>query len=278
MTIGPLAALLAVSLAVPHAQEALAPASPGRSAAQTVIDTLIQNEQYATEHRGRYAYLSVEKSDRTGGHTWTERMVETQWGRVTYLVAEDGKPVAADRLAAERSKLAKDVADPETFRRQEAARGDDELHARNMLHMLPKAFLFTGPDQQGDTLRVNFRPNPSYQPQGIEEKVLHAMTGTVLIDAKTIRLRGLDCKVPADINIGFGILASIKAGSYFDTMRVPVEGIDWKTDTVHTDFIAKALLLKSIARQQDSKHSDFHKVPNDMPMADAVKLLEDWPS
>ena len=38
-------------------------------ATQSDIDTLIQNEQYATEHRGRYAYLSVEKSDRTGGHS-----------------------------------------------------------------------------------------------------------------------------------------------------------------------------------------------------------------
>ena len=198
-------------------------------------------------------------------------------GRVRFLIAEDGKPITGDRLAEEKSQLAKDVADPEAFRRQEAAHGDDEIHARNMLSLLPKAFLFEGPDQQGDTLRVAFRPNPAYQPQGMEEKILHSMTGIVLIDAKTLRLRGLDCKVPTDINLGFGLLASIKAGSYFNTMRVPVEGMDWKTDTVHTDFNAKALLLKTIARQQDSKHSDFHKIPSDIPMADAVKMLENWP-
>ena len=265
--------LTALAVVTPFAQEA----APPRSAAQAAIDTLIQNEQYATEHRGRYMYLSVEKSDRTSGHTWTERVVETQWGKVKFLIAEDGKPIEGERLAAEKSQLDRYAADPESFRHQEAAHGDDEMRARNMLHLLPKAFLFDSPDQEGDTLRVNFRPNPTYQPQGMEERVLHSMTGTVLIDAKTVRLRGLDCKLPNDVSFGFG-LATVKAGSYFDTMRVPVDGLDWKTDTVRTDFMGKALMLKSIARQQDSKHTDFHKIPSNLSMPEAVKLLEDWPS
>jgi hypothetical protein len=269
-------ALVTAALAVanPLAQQS----PPPRTPAQSAIDTLLQNEQFATAHRGRYAYLSVEKSERTGGHTWTEILAETQWGRIRYLVAEDGKPLPPDRAAAEKAKLAAYVANPEGFRRQELAHGDDESHARAMLHLLPVAFLFDGPDQQGDTLRVEFRPNPTYQPQGMEEKVLHSMTGIVLIDAKTLRLRGLDCKVPNDVNFGLGLLATVKAGSYFNTMRVPVEGMDWKTDTVHTDFMAKALMLKNIARQQDSKHSEFRKIPNDIPMSDAVKLVEDWPA
>ena len=100
------------------------------------------------------------------------------------------------------------------------------------------------------------------------------MSGTILIDAKTIRLRGLDARVPQDISIGFGILGVVRAGSNFSTMRVPAEGIDWKTQTVHTDLNGKVLMLKTLNRQQDSNHSDFKKIPNDISVAAAVKLLE----
>ncbi len=240
-----------------------------------IIGTLIQNEQNATDHRGRYMYLSVEKSDRTGGHTWTEKMAETPWGKVKYLIAEDGQPLPPDRASAERARLAQEAADPAGFKRQEEARGDDEQHARQMLRLLPIAFFFDSPKLEGETLRIPFRPNPSYAPQSLEERVLHGMSGSVLVDAKTIRLRGLEARMPQDVSIGFGLLATIKAGSNFETLRQPAEGIDWKTETVHTEINGKAMFLKTIARQQESKHSEFRKIPNDISVADAVKLLEE---
>ena len=271
-----MAALLACSLPGANdarAQEAFATPITATTALAT-ISTLVQNEQYATDHRGRYLYLSVEKSDRTNGHTWTERVAETAWGKVRFLIAEDGKPITGERLASEKATLAKEAANPEAFKRQEEAHSDDELRARKMLRLLPEAYFFDPPVVEGDTIRVGFHPNPIYQPQGIEERVLHSMAGTVLIDARTMRLRGLDCKLPQDVSFGFG-LATVRAGSFFDTMRVPAQGIDWKTDTLHTDFIGKALFLKTIARQQDSKHSDFKRLPNDITVAEAVKLLEE---
>jgi len=257
-----LAMAMALGCAGAHAQDAKA-----------TIDTLIRNEEDATAKRGRYMYLSVEKSDRSGGHTWTERVAETQLGKLRFLIAEDGKPITGSRLAQEKARLAHDAADPESFRRAEEARGDDEQHAKQMLGMLPKAYFFEGPFVEGDTLRVDFRPNPAYSPQGLEEKVLHAMSGSVLIDAKTIRLKGLSAHVGQDVSFGFG-LATIKAGSNFNTLRMPVGGMDWKSQMVHTAITGRALFLKTIARQNDSTHSEFKKIPNDISVADAVKLLE----
>ena len=239
-----------------------------------LIATLLAHEQDATGKRGRYFYVSEERSDRTDGHLWRERVAETPWGKVRFLVAEDGQALTGARLAAERARVEAEAADPEGFKRQEAAKGDDEQHARSMLTLLPKAFLFDGPATDGETLRVGFRPNPSYQPQGLEERVLHGMSGTVLIDRGTVRLRGLEGKVPEDISIGFGLLATIKAGSNFETMRVPVGGIDWKTLTIHTDINGKAMFLKTIARKQESKHSDFKRIPNEITVAEAVKMVE----
>lgn len=250
-----------------------APQTRAQDATQ-LMNTLVAHETDAGKTRGHYMYLSTEKSERTGGHEWKERVVESQWGKVRFLLLEDGRPLDELREGAERGRLAQIVADPEAFRKAESARVDDELHAKQMLTLLPKAFLFDGPHPEGDTLKVNFKPNPDYQPQGMEEKVLHGMSGTVTIDSKQIRLRGIDGHMPNDVSLGFGLLATIKAGSNFSTERIPESGVDWKTLSVHTDINGRALFLKTISRSGDSKRSEYRKIPDNLPIQDAVAMAE----
>ena len=243
--------------------------------AKQMIETLIAHEDGASAHRGHYLYFSEERSERTGGHLWTERTAETAWGKVRYLVKEDGQALPAAREAAERSRLAGDAADPEGFKKREAARSEDEQHARAMLQLLPRAFLFDPPKPEGDGIRILYHPNPKFVPGSLEERVLHGMDGSVLIDAKAFRTRKIEGRLPQDISIGFGFLATVKAGSNFSTTREPEQGEDWKTETVHTDFLGKALFLKNVARKQDGKRWDYRKIPAGTPVAEAVKLVEE---
>lgn len=238
------------------------------------MNTLVQHETEAGRARGHYTYLSEEKSDRTGGHLWRERVVETQWGKIRFLQNEDGQALNPQREGDERGRLAAIVSDPEGFKRTEAARVDDEQHAKQMLTLLPKAFLFDPPVAEGNVFRLSFRPNPAYQPQGMEEKVLHGMSGTVLIDRQQTRLRGIDARMPSDVSLGFGMLATIKAGSNFSTQRIPEVAPDWKTLSVHTDINGRALFLKTIARSGDSKRSDYKKIPDTISVQDAVAMAE----
>ena len=254
-----------------------APGAPGTQVGQdakATIATLVQHEADASAHRGHYIYTSEERSDRTGGHLWVERVAETSWGKVRYLITEDGQPLTGDRLAKEKARVGGEAADPDGFKRAEAARVDDEQHAKQMLTLLPRAFLFDSPVPEGEYLRIAFRPDPGYSPASLEERVLHGMTGSVLVDAKTLRLRGIEGRMPADVSIGFGMLATIRAGSSFQTVREHLEGVDWKTETLHTDIRGKALFLKTIARQQDSTHKDFKRIADGMTVTDAVGLLE----
>jgi len=239
-----------------------------------LIATVIAHEAEASKRRGYYIYTSVERSERTGGHEWTERVAETTWGKVRYLIAEDGKPLSGERLAAERARIEDEGARPEVFKEQEKAKSEDEQHARQMMALLPRAFLFDPPQPEGEYVRVRFRPNPEYQPSGMEERVLHAMSGSVLVDTKMVRTRELEGRMAQDLSIGFGLLATIHAGSNFKTTREHLEGPDWKTETLHTDINGKALFLKTIARQEEARHSDFKQIPTGMSVADAVKLLE----
>src|ERR1700744_4425486 len=90
-------------------------------ASRRIVDTMLQHEGDPAEHRLKYMYLSEERSDRTGGHLWGERVVETAVGKVRLLLAEDGKPLSPERIAAEKAKLAEIAAHPDAFPRREQA-------------------------------------------------------------------------------------------------------------------------------------------------------------
>ena len=70
---------------------------------KNLIEAMVVHEDYEAAHRAHYMYLSKERSDRTGGHLWTEKVVETTDGKLRMLVAEDDVPLSAERLAAEKA-------------------------------------------------------------------------------------------------------------------------------------------------------------------------------
>lgn len=238
-----------------------------------IVDAVVSNEFTAEKHLGRYLYQSAERSERTGGHLWKERVAETSAGKVRMLIAEDGQPLNAERAAAERQRLADIAAHPDAFARKEEAMKNDEKHARQMLTILPKAFEFGPAKQEGEFLRIDFKPNPSYEPQSMEERVLHGMEGSILVDESPMRLHGVVGRLPQDVNIGYGLLATIRAGSNFATTRNRVSGNEWKTASVDTDINGRVIFFKSIGRKEQAVHSNFTELPDEITVPQAVAVL-----
>ncbi len=241
--------------------------------AKATVAAMLTREDYEAAHRGHYMYVSKERSDRTGGHLWTEDVIETTAGKLRMLVAEDGQPLDAQRSAAEKGRLEEIAADPEAFQKQEQTRKNDEQHAKEMLDLLPKAFLFSDERRDGSSVRIDFKPNPDYTPQSMEERVLHGMTGSVLVDTRSMRLHELEARLPEDVNIGFGLLATIHAGSSFSTTRQPVPGDEWKTAVIDTDINGRAIFFKTIGKREHVEHGDFKQVPMDLTVTQAVAML-----
>ena len=238
-----------------------------------VVSAMIVHEDDTNAHRDTYEFLSKERSERTGGHVWTERVVETSFGRVRFLLAVDGKPLTAEQEGAERGRLAAIVADPEAFLARERAQKDDEAQARKMLDLLPKAFVFDHVRLQDGVWTMEFHPNPEYSPHGIEERVLAAMSGTVKINAAEERLMHVDGTLPQDVSIGFGLVATVKAGSHFSSERADEDG-HWRTLHVLTDVQGKALLFKAVGKHTEVTRSEFHYLQPGMTVAQAVALAE----
>lgn len=252
---------------------AAAVGAQAQGSAKDIVGTMLANERNAAAHKDNFIYLSNERSERTGGKLWTERVVETPHGRVRLLLQEDGKPIPADRAQQERARLANDVAHPDAFEEREKAQKDDEAHARQMLDMIQRAFILENLKEQNGDWRVDFRPDPKYSPSGMEERVLHGMSGWMLIDQKHMRLHHIEGRLPQDVSIGFGLLATVHAGSNFESTKGEFDE-QWRTIRVISDIRGKAALFKTIAKNQDVARNEFKRVDNHLSVADAVALLE----
>jgi len=240
--------------------------------AKDVVNAMLVQEHAASAQKDNFTYLSNEHSDRTGGHLWTERVVETPLGRVRFLLDEDGKPISPERVKQERDRLANDVVHPEAFQKREQTQKNYESHARQMLDVLPKGFILENMMTQNGDWRIDFRPDTKYSPSGIEDRVLHGMSGWLLVEQRAMRLHHIEGRLPQDLSIGFG-LVSVKAGSNFESTKAAYDG-EWRTVHVVSDIRGKAAMIKSISKNQDVVRTDFKRVEDDLTVAQAVALVE----
>ena len=105
------------------------------------------------------------------------------------------------------------------------------------------------------------------------------LAGSVVIETGKMRLRELNGRLPEDVNIAFGLVATIKAGSHFATTREPVHtgpvyGTEWKTQSLDTDVTGRAIFFKAIGKQEHAEHADFKILAPDITVAQAVALVE----
>jgi hypothetical protein len=239
-----------------------------------VVKAMVENEVQARQHRIFFRYTSVERSARTGGHLWTEKVVETPDGLLRRLVAEDGKPLPADRAAAEDRRIAALVADPSELRAENAERRADEARLVRLLDIMPQAFLFTADGMQDDCERIAFRPNPGFTPSTYDERVVHGLAGIILVRTPAERLCGIEGHLVDRVTFGFGLLGHVDQGSHFSVARVPVTATDWKSAKIAVHVDGRILLLKSISRDEDATHSNAEPLPPNLSLKQAAALTQ----
>jgi hypothetical protein len=100
-----------------------------------------------------------------------------------------------------------------------------------------------------------------------------SVQGSMLIEQQQARLHELTGRLPVDVNIGFGLLATIHAGSSFP-VRNPVPGDEWKTAAIDTNISGRAIFFKSIGKVDHTVHSDFKQIPMNTTVAQATEMIE----
>jgi hypothetical protein len=162
---------------------------------------------------------------------------------------------------------------PADFRREAQARRDDELRLSNLLKEVPRLFLLKMDGSDGDCTRVSFTPNPQFQESSYQDRVVHAMSGVLLIHAADMRLCAIDAHMDHGVEFGFGLFGKVSDQSHFSVVRQQVSPGVWKTTKINVHVDGTLLLMKSVSRDEDSSHYGFKPIPHDLTVAQAAAMV-----
>jgi len=264
-------ALLAISLTAPVWAQTPSTAAPAESALNLIRD-VVYNETHTPERELRWEYRSERVTP--GQHVLREQ-VETSQGTVFRVVAENGAPLDDVQRQQEEQRIEQSIQDTAALARTERENRDDEERLMRGLELLPQAMLFgyQGSPRDG-VIAIAFRPNPAYSASGFEPRIVHALTGTVLVDARSRRLIEIRGTVAERVDFGFGMLGHLEKGGTFVVHRRQISGETWKTDVIDVHLAGKLLLLKSFSKDQRETRSDFRPVPGELTLAQAKEMLD----
>ena len=238
----------------------------------SLVQKMAANEVAARQQRSHFFYVSEERSDRTGGHLWREKVVEINDGALRRLVAIDNRPLTAAAAEAEQRRIDSLVSNPDEFRRLNQAHKDDESRAIQLLQILSSNFALTPDGEINGCIRFAFQPKPEFRPSSYQERIAHELVGTVSLKQPEDRLCNLDAKILRPVEFGFGLLGHIDQGGHFSLARKQVDAKNWKTDHISVHIGGRILLLKSLAQNQDAVRTEIRIVPQNLTLAQAAQL------
>lgn len=203
-----------------------------------------------------------------------DELVETKNGDLKFPILIDGRELTTKQKQNSETGLAQFVQNPAALRKTRKDQGEDAARSQRLLKMLPEAFVFSSGDRRGDLVQLTFRPNPGFHPSGREEQVFHAMEGSLWVDDKQYRLAEIKGRLIEKVRFGGGLLGHLDKGGAFDVKQEPVVPGYWELTVLNVQMTGRALFFKTIAVKQKYTRSEFKRVPDDLPIAQAAEMLK----
>lgn len=247
-----------------------------------LVRATVQNEIKASATQGpRHMFASLKE---TAHGSQTKLYCETKDSMAGMAIAFDGKPLTAEQRQAEEGRLDALINSPSELAKKRQREKEDAERVTRIVRAIPDAFVFeyagtepgqTGLGKEGDELvRLNFRPNPAYEPPSRVEQVLTGMQGTLLLDANQRRIARIDGVLFKEVGFGWGILGHLNKGGHFLVEQGDVGDGSWDMRRMGLAFTGKILLFKRIDIKSTETFSDFRSVPADLSFAQGVELLK----
>jgi len=225
----------------------------------------VQNEEHS------HWMYRLEKQE--FGRKQVQEILETNDGSLSQLLSIDGHPLDAKQQRKETQRMQRLVSHPDDQRKLQQASNKKAEQGARLFKILPDVFVFSYAGRKGNLVTLKFRPNPNFQPPSIEARVFHGMDGEMTVDAEQARLIALNGDLLEDVKFGGGLLGHLDKGGQFEIRQTEVAPGHWEMTSLSVDMKGKALLFKTIGAQETENHSDFHRVPDDLTLAEAAGIL-----
>lgn len=184
-------------------------------------------------------------------------VIETPKGDLRRMLELNGRPLSASAAQQELDQLRQYVNSPSEQEKRRKANSQDDSQARELLSMLPNAFLWTRVSENSKEITLRFTPNPAFRPPDMQSRVLGVMAGEMVIARDGDRIRTLRGTLTDDVKIGFGLLGKIDKGGTFEVQRREVSPGHWQITETHVHIGGHALLFKTIGQQEDEVKTEW---------------------
>lgn len=247
-------------------------AEQATGSANELVKVTVQNELKAIDND--HSHWMYQLNTSRNGTAETHEVVETSHANLKRLIARNGSPLGPDEQKQEDKKVQQFVGDTDAQQKQRHDLDQDAHKTRELLAMLPDALTYSYAGRQGNNTKLTFKPNLDFHPPSREASVFHAMEGQMVIDTKEHRLVEFSGHLTHAVKFGGGLLGDLKAGGTFDVRQQEAGPGHWEISLLKVNIKGKALFFKTISVQQDERHSHFKRIPDDLTLAQAEKLVE----
>jgi hypothetical protein len=244
----------------------LPPALPSQTAKELIGDACY-NELQQREKRTLWSYLAERHSN---NRVFREQVIETVDGPVRHLLAVDGHPPTTVQMKEEndrQQRLLKSESGRHAIQKQLE---DDDKKMEELLRIIPEAFVFEDQGKAGESEKIAFHPNPEFKPKTYEQRILHALEGTVFIDLHDKRIVRLSGSLGTRVVFGYGVIGHVEQGGTTEITRVHLSPGVWKTSAEKIDIEGRFVMLKTLNKHQDESRTGFEPVAPGTTFAQAL--------
>jgi len=246
--------------------------------AKELVDQAILAQVAAQNDTSRFEYLQrqLEKRD-----TKTYRVVESDAGSVQRTIAIDGRELAPQQREHEQEWLDKLLANPSIQKNRQKEDADEDARRQKLIVVLGKAFLYEieGIENDGQIVRLRFRPNPKFHADSREAKVCAGLEGTMRIDRVKQRFMRAEGTLIRGVDFGWGVFGHLNKGGHFAIEQTQVDPGVWRITGLDLDFKGSMLIVKSLKIRVREHSFNFRRVPDHLSLKDAVEMLRrEYPS
>jgi len=239
-----------------------------------LVRQTIENELRISEADHSHWMYRQDKQDDQSPRELRE-VIDTVNGSIYRVLSVNGVPLNTAQQQAEDARIQRYIHDPEAQRKKARSRKEDAQKAKQMLKMLPNAFIYTVTKVSDGVVELSFRPDPNFDPPDRETQVFHSMEGNMVINQREMRMQRLSGRLMEDVTFGWGILGRLQKGGTFVVEQEEVSPGIWLNKTLDVNMHGKAVFFKTIDVQQHEHSSDFRRVPDDLTLEAAAQRLQE---
>ncbi|HEY0308267.1 MAG TPA: hypothetical protein VGB94_08900 [Acidobacteriaceae bacterium] len=240
------------------------PAQPANDLVRQVVDHELHSQDNTLWH---YRAKTVQS-----GTVDLVNVVETKRVDLRHVYRRNGNPLTPDQRKSDDEVMERLISSPREQQKQQRTQEQDKRQTMDMLALLPKALLFDYAQRNGNIVKLNFHPNPAFNPPSREAHVFHEMEGQLTVDEEQKRIVEFSGHLIRSVRFGF-FLGHLDQGGTFAVHQEQVAPNHWELTRLKVNMNGKALFFKTINVQQNEERSDFKQVPNTLTLSQAAELL-----